>query len=436
MPTKNPEAYDNYLRALALLNRQGFGQLGLARQALERAIALDLNFAQAWARLALAESEIYFGGAAGEGEHTAAQIERARHAAETAMRLQPDLSDSHLGLGSFYYYCLKDFDRALAELNEAHKRAPNDAYVIFATGLVKRRMGKLDEALKLQHEAVVLDPRNADMWVNLGRSYSALREFRRPRKMYDRAIAIAPDEPDIVAEKANTFIIEGNLDEAEAVVARADNSVLGGAFGTRLTISIMRRQFDRAIELLARSLNAKETPPKTRAGDRVTLGALQLAANDPAGRATGRAGRTELMTIRDDGDTSPESAGALILANAWLGDRAAVDREGEALLREAARDRWDLPRAQVAVASAYAILHDPDRAVACSPPLLPLPATLLRRPPCYGSIQSGTTSATTRVSEALLRWQALTGFSPRERSPTTTVFTWPSPANAPGWTDY
>ncbi len=77
VPTQNPEAYDSYLRALALLNKQGFGQLGLARQALERAIALDPNYAQAWARLALTESEIYFGGAPGEGEHTPAQFERA-----------------------------------------------------------------------------------------------------------------------------------------------------------------------------------------------------------------------------------------------------------------------------------------------------------------------------------------------------------------------
>ncbi len=259
VPTQNPEAYDSYLRGIALLNKQGFGQLALARQALERAIALDPNYAQAWARLALTESEIYFGGAPGEGEHTPAQFERARRAAETAIRLQPELSDSHLGLGSFYYYCQRDFERALVELTEARKRAPNDAYLIFAIGLVKRRQGNLEEALKLQHEAAVLDPRNSDMWVNLARTYRARREFARSREMSDRAIAIAPDEPDIVAEKADSYIVEGNLDAAEAVIAHADLNVLGGAFGTRIYLFILRRQFDQAIALLKRSVNSPET---------------------------------------------------------------------------------------------------------------------------------------------------------------------------------
>src|SRR5438067_4865484 len=75
VPTQNTQAYDSYLRGIALLNKQGFGQLGKAREALQRAIELDPNYAQAWAQLALTESEIYLGGAPGEGQHTSAQME-------------------------------------------------------------------------------------------------------------------------------------------------------------------------------------------------------------------------------------------------------------------------------------------------------------------------------------------------------------------------
>ncbi len=299
-----------------------------------------------------------------------------------------------MGLGSFYYYCLRDFDRALAELAEAHKRAPNDAFVIFATGLVKRRQGKLDEALKLQHEAAVLDPRNSDMWVNLARTYGARRDFTRAREMFDRAIAIAPDEPDIVAQKADSFIIEGNLDAAEALVANGDTSVLGDAFGTRLTIFTLRRQFDRAIEMLLGSINASETTRRTRAEDRAKLGALQLATNDSAGRGTLEQGRAELTAIRNEGDSSTDVSDALIIAAAWLGDRAAVDRESEALLAEVARDRFHLPRSQVTVARAYALLRNADRAVpllaaALASPggITPTPA-LLRIDPAWDNIRN------------------------------------------------
>ncbi len=363
VPTQNAEAYDNYLRGISLLNKQGFGLLAQARQALERAIELDPNFAHAWARLALTEAEIYFGGAPGDREQTPAQLERARRAAETAMRLQPQLSDSHLGLGSFYYYCLKDFDRALAEMNEARRLAPNDAFVIFASGLVKRRQGKLDEALKLQEEAVVLDPRNSDMWVNLGRTYAARREFGRSREMYDRAISISPDEPDIVAQKAETFLTEGNLDAAEAAVGPGEKGVLDGSFGAQISLSVLRRKFDRTIALLARSVESPETPRAFRASDRVEMGTWQLATGDPAGRANVEQGRAELIAIRNEGDGAPENAGARIFAAALLNDRADVDRESGALLQANRSDHWALPRAQVSVARAYAQLRDPDRAV-------------------------------------------------------------------------
>ena len=84
------------------------------REFLQRAVELDPEYAQAWAQLSIAESELYFG-----GEETQARLERARHAAETAVRLQPELGDAHSALGLFYYFCLQDFERALLELDSA-----------------------------------------------------------------------------------------------------------------------------------------------------------------------------------------------------------------------------------------------------------------------------------------------------------------------------
>lgn len=364
VPTRNAEAYDSYLRGVAFLNKQGFGQLVNARRAFEHAIEVDPNFAQAWARLALTEAEIYFGGAPGEGQHTAAQAERARHTAETAMRLEPNLSDSHLGLGSYYYYCLRDFDRALAEMDEAHRLAPSDAYVIFARGLIKRRQGKFDDALKLQQEAAVLDPRNSDMWVNLARTYCGLRDFARARDSYDRAIAIAPDEQDIAAEKADTYLTEGNLDAAEAIVATLTPNAISSVYSTRITLLIFRRQLDRAAELLARSVEAPETPPTFRAFDRLELGAVWLALNNPGARQAIEEARAEFAAMRQQGDTATEKIAAFIRASALLGDRAAVERESEPLLRENAHDHWHLPRLRVQLARSYAFLHDADRAIA------------------------------------------------------------------------
>jgi len=58
--TKIPEAYDAYLHARALLNRQGAEDLERAIGFSRRAVELDPNFAEAWALLAGAESQKYF----------------------------------------------------------------------------------------------------------------------------------------------------------------------------------------------------------------------------------------------------------------------------------------------------------------------------------------------------------------------------------------
>ncbi len=124
------------------------------------------------------------------------------------------------------------------------------------------------------------------------------------------------------------------------------------------------------------------------------LGVLQLATNDPAGRANIEQARAELIAIRNEGDTAPENTAASVFAAAWLGDRAAVDRESESLLRENERDHWALPRAQVAVARAYTVLGDTDRAVPLLAAALAAPGditptfALLRIDPTWDNIRN------------------------------------------------
>ncbi len=94
--TKNPEAFDAYLRARALVNKQSLDRLDKIIQFCRQAVELDPNYAEAWATLAIAEAEKYFG-----PETTQMQLERARNAAETALRLAPDLADAHAAMGMF-----------------------------------------------------------------------------------------------------------------------------------------------------------------------------------------------------------------------------------------------------------------------------------------------------------------------------------------------
>ncbi|MGI8432909.1 MAG: tetratricopeptide repeat protein [Chthoniobacterales bacterium] len=72
---------------------------------------------------------------------------------------------------------------------------------LFSIGLVERRQGKLDESIEFLRRATISDPRNQDIWSNLGRSYRGKRDSAAAREMFDRAFAISPDEMQFMGAK-------------------------------------------------------------------------------------------------------------------------------------------------------------------------------------------------------------------------------------------
>jgi serine/threonine-protein kinase len=280
------------------------------------------------------------------------------------VRLQPELSDAHSALGLYYYFCRQDFDRALLELDEARKRSPNDGSVIFYTGLVTRRQGKLKEAIDLMKKATVFDPRNPEMLANLARSFRGKRDFKTAREMFDRAFAVSPDEFQYVAEKAETYTAEGNLDAAESLLRGSDLKGGGITFGVYLETLIYRRRLDDAIQTLSRELEQGKGSPLLAAESKSWLGGLNYVAGHHAeARALYEEARKELLGLRDKGETSWRLTRALIWTYAGLNDRQAAEREASELLNQTQHDLWRAPSAKATVAGVYATFGDADRAV-------------------------------------------------------------------------
>src|SRR5438093_8396048 len=207
--TKNPQAYDALLRALALRNSSSRVDLEKQIEFSRHAVELDPNYAEAWANLAL--TEIYKSQTPWKSEE---QKERARTAAETALRLAPNSANAHKAMGLFYRYCLKDDRAALAELETARERAPNDGGVLEALGLLQRAQGTVQDALATLKKAADLDPLNAEIWIQLAITYGGLRQFGDAHFMVDRALAITPDDIDTLAGKASFYQAQGDVDAA------------------------------------------------------------------------------------------------------------------------------------------------------------------------------------------------------------------------------
>src|SRR5947207_12225181 len=101
-PTDNPEAYDAYLRGLAysLKTANTTANALNAQKYLREAVRLDPKFALAWALLSFVDARGY---RTQFLQPTVALREEARHAAETALTLQPNLGEAILAKG-FYHY--------------------------------------------------------------------------------------------------------------------------------------------------------------------------------------------------------------------------------------------------------------------------------------------------------------------------------------------
>ena len=152
-------------------------------------------------------------------EESPGQKERARNAAETALRLAPDLGPDAIGsMGLYYYYVEKNYDEALRWLDRAREIAPNVWKWISATSLVKRRQGKLDETIALQERAAELDPLNVRIWMELAWSYRGRRDFEHERAILDRALTISPNDVNIIAQKAETYAATGDLEKSWQMV--------------------------------------------------------------------------------------------------------------------------------------------------------------------------------------------------------------------------
>jgi len=368
--TNNPEAYDAYLHALALSNRQGIQDLGELIKFGRRAVELDPNYAQAWVLLAVGESQKYF-----YPEQTEAQLTRARTAAETAMRLAPDSAEGPAAMGVFNYYCLRNYDAALAQLQIAHERAPNDAHTLLAIGLVKRRQGKIEDSITVQQEAARLDPLNEDVWTNIGRGFRGLRRFEEARTEFERARSIGPNDLEIPAQIAETYVAQGDLATAWKIMEPLSFPPTERGFGTKFFTLIFQRRFDEAERMISRAMTGKDLPPLFRTISHSALASLRIARGDRAGaQPLLSQAESELNRLRADGDNSVLLRDALLGVEAELGHRDEVQTIANSLVETTRNDAWQFPREEEAIARAYVTLHDFDRALPLIEHALHMPA--------------------------------------------------------------
>ena len=357
--TENGQAYETYLRALSLRYSQSSDDTARMRDLLREAVQLDPNFAEAWAWLAAVEAIRYF-----FPEESPAQKERARTAAETALRLAPDSGDAVGAMGLYFYYVEKNYDEALRWLDRALAIAPNDWKFISASALVKRRQGKLDEAIALQKHGAELDPLNPTIWVELAWTYRGLRQLEQARATLDRALAISPNDSNIIAAKAETYVASGDLETSWNMLRNVKFVPTDDGGGTLMNVIIYRRDYDEALRLIAAWREAGNETPLFQAVDRGVTGELEwLRGNKTAAEALLHEAQDQFRQFHERKEGGVMVVEQLLRLAAWLGQRDGVERFAAELRAVRKFDKWTFPIAEERIAGAYALMGDADHAI-------------------------------------------------------------------------
>jgi serine/threonine protein kinase/tetratricopeptide (TPR) repeat protein len=205
-PTGDLVAFDLYSRANDILSGknsrpQDFAQ---AVDLLNRAVARDSSFLEAYCQLAFAHDQIYFD----EIDRTPARLAMAKDAIDSAFRLKPDSGEAHFAQAVHLYRGYGDYDGALAELEVARQTLPNNARIFQMMGFIQRRQGHWEDSRRNLERAAELDPRDIMTLEDLSSDYARFRRYAEAKTWLTRAVAVA--EPDDISMKL--ALPEGELD--------------------------------------------------------------------------------------------------------------------------------------------------------------------------------------------------------------------------------
>ncbi len=154
----NRVAFDYFLRGRFHLNRQIKANNETAIEMFDRAVAMDPNFAAAWAELAQACVWRFFLFTPDEKQWE----EKAFVAVEKALFLEPDLAEAHLARGRLLWTPSNHFphDKVIQEYRRALALNPNLDEAQNQLALVYEHIGLFDEALHELEKAVAINPSN------------------------------------------------------------------------------------------------------------------------------------------------------------------------------------------------------------------------------------------------------------------------------------
>ncbi len=240
----NKEAYEAYLKGLYFSDRRTQEGLTKGIEYFQQAIALDPNYALAYAEMA--DSYDGLGGYLGFLPPRDS-LPQAKAAAVKALEIDDTLSQAHYSLAQTKLYYEWDWSGAEREYRRAIELNPNYAPAHQGYGTYLEALGRFDEAIAERERAQGLDPLSAFRTADVGYPFYWAGQYDQAIEHYRRALELDPNFFWSYLWIGEAYVEKGMHEEAiteirKAAALSAGNARVQATLGYAYAVSGRRRE--------------------------------------------------------------------------------------------------------------------------------------------------------------------------------------------------
>jgi serine/threonine-protein kinase len=217
--TANVEAYNEYLLGVQSYNRTNLDGWRESEAAFKRAVALDPNYAAAWAGLSRTQTLI------SDFHETAEDIAEAKRqalaSAEKAIALAPELGDAYDARGYLRGTTLWNWGGAEADFEKALALDPGATVVLRHRAELWAFQGRFSEAIAALRRLIESDPLYSHNWIDLGSLLTETGEPAAAREALTRAAQLNPESSFAWINLAFLELTDGKVEAAQAAFAKS-----------------------------------------------------------------------------------------------------------------------------------------------------------------------------------------------------------------------
>lgn len=196
--TKSPDAYEAYVRGEEAWAKDQYGNARFAIKFIRKAVELDPEFAEAWARLGFMHHATYWFGQ----DRTNENIQDGLDALERARELKPESPRTLFAWGHYYYWVHLDYARALEYFNSALELEPGHWEYAASVGWIERRLGRFDTAIPSWEKSLKTSPSEASYYSSLVQTLDAIGDRSRATKYLSQMQSRNPENSFLYRQKA------------------------------------------------------------------------------------------------------------------------------------------------------------------------------------------------------------------------------------------